>query len=120
MSRRGGPIFIQGHSYPCRVCGSLIAPGEPILCLPWAPFPKWEPMANFEAMLCHPACWASWPYRERFTDLFNRYAGDAVLRPDGSIDYLGPDGEVTEHQDRVAVVAQRHAEPSAAADPGRM
>ena len=104
MSRGGAPIFIRGHSYPCQVCDCLIPPGEPILCLPWAPFPKWEPMSNFEAMLCHPACWQSWVYRERFIELFNRYAADAVLHADGSVDYLGATGEVLEHQDRIAVV----------------
>jgi hypothetical protein len=118
MSRRGGMIWIEGHSYPCRLCGALVPPGEPILCLPVCPFPKWEPMTNFEGMLCHPACWASWQHRERFTELFNRHAGDAVLHPSGSVDYLGPSGAVAEHQDRVVVVRQRRAEPGAAADGG--
>src|SRR5437764_10409610 len=47
MSRRGGHVFIAGASYPCRLCGGSIPPEEPILCVPFAPMPKWEPMTNF-------------------------------------------------------------------------
>jgi hypothetical protein len=104
MTRRGWPIFIEGYSNPCRLCDALIPPGEPILCLPWAPFPKWEPMSNFEAMSCHPACWQSWKFRKRFTVRFNRYADDAVLYADGSMDYLGPEGEIVLHQQRITEV----------------
>ncbi len=103
MSRRGWPLFLQGQSVPCRLCGSLIPPGEAVLCLPWAPFPKWEPMANFESMSCHPTCWERWQFRERFVELFNRYAGDAVLDAGGGVAYLGADGEVVERQDRIRV-----------------
>lgn len=102
MSLRGWPIFIRGHSYPCRLCGVPFVRGEPILCLPWAPFPKWEPMTNFESMLCHPFCWRGWRYRERFTELFNRYAGNGVLHPDGGVDYVGAGGEVIDHEGRIA------------------
>jgi hypothetical protein len=61
-------------------------------------------MANFEAMSCHPDCWREWQYRQRFVELFNRYAADAVLDVDGGISYLDPKGEVIEHQVRIRVV----------------
>ncbi len=106
MSQRGGPIFAHGQMVSCRLCTSLIQPGDPILCLPWAPFPAWEPMSNFEAMSCHPSCWRGWHHRNRFVELFNRYAEDAILHHDGSIDYLGSAGEVAEHQDRLWVASR--------------
>ena len=76
---RSGPLFIHGAIYVCRICGETISPGGAVLSLPWAPFPKWEPMANFESMMCHLECWRDWPLRDRFVVMFNRYASDAIL-----------------------------------------
>ena len=106
MSRRGGHVFIAGASYPCRLCGGPIPPGEPILCVPFAPMPKWEPMTNFEGMICHVHCWHDWPEHDRFVEQFNEYSHDARIYGDGSVDWLLLDGSVEEHENRVHVISK--------------
>src|SRR5262245_20074413 len=68
MAFRSSKALRRPGAMSCAICNVPIVRGETALDLAVPPFPAHEPMANFQGKVCHPACWKSWAFRERYVE----------------------------------------------------